>query len=129
MNYHLRLLPGRFAVCSVPLDTPVSDLVPGGKFWSVTRARDQLTVLVPEEQARGGWRTEPGWRCLEVAGPLEFSQIGVLSALTTALAEAEISVYAVSTYSTDLILLKEAAVERARDVLSRNGHNVEEERS
>lgn len=124
MNYNLRILPGRYSVCSVPPDTSLADLEPGDGIWSVTRSGDQLTVLVPEAAAGTDWQIEPGWRCLEVAGPLEFSQIGVLSALTTALAEAEISVYAISTYSTDLILMKEAAVERARDVLSRNGHQV-----
>jgi hypothetical protein len=67
---------------------------------------------------------ERGWRCLRVVGTIPFSVVGVLAALTTPLAEAGISVFAVSTFDTDYLLVKENHLAMALAVLGRQGYAI-----
>ncbi len=77
-----------------------------GQFFSITRTSDELsviaeTVLVPERL-----RTEVSWRVLKVHGPFEFSEVGVLAALVSPLAAAGVSVFTISTFDTDYLLVQ-----------------------
>jgi hypothetical protein len=122
----LTLLPQSFAICrlqpgdtppSMPLDTDV---------WSVTRMPDELSIVVVEDQVPDTWTAEPGWRCLRVRGPLDFALVGVLASLTAALASWEVPVFALSTFSTDCLLVRAADLERASQALRAHGHKVDE---
>ena len=73
-----------------------------------------------------GVRCERGWRCLGVAGTLDFSLVGVLAAMLGPLAGAGVSVFVLSTFDTDYLLVKEADFQRAVGVLGRAGHAVVE---
>jgi len=64
----------------------------------------------------------PGWRCLKIEGPLDLTEIGVLHALARPLAEAKISIFALSTYNTDYLLVKEKDLDRAKEALTQEGH-------
>jgi uncharacterized protein len=119
----LHLLPGRFAVCRLPPDAPLPEARPGG-LWSATRTADELSIVLPEEDRQPEWKAETGWRCLQVAGPLDFALTGVLASLATPLAEAEVSLFAVSTYDTDYVLVREERLDRAREALESAGHRV-----
>lgn len=68
---------------------------------------------------------EKGWYCLKVRGPLDFALTGILASLAAPLAEAGISIFAISTYDTDYFLVKE--LDRAIAVLSKSGHTVRSE--
>ena len=83
-----------------------------------------MTVVCQEENVPDGVPCDKSWRCLKVAGVLEFSDTGILSALTVPLAEEGIPVYALSTYSTDLMLIKEKDLSRTVLALSGAGHRV-----
>ena len=115
----LRLLAGRYAVCQLAADAEVPPA-----FFSVTRTADELSVVCAEEQAPEGARCESGWRILQVAGPLEFSLTGVLAAIAAPLAEAGVSIFAVSTFDTDYVLLKETDVATASAALRDAGHRM-----
>ena len=95
------------------------------RFWSVTRTDEELSVVLPEETVSAGWEAEMGWRCLKVLGPLDFSLTGILTSLTVPLAEAGVSIFAMSTYNTDYILVREGDLEKAKQVLLAIGHWVE----
>ena len=69
---------------------------------------------------------ERGWRCLRVAGTIPFSVVGVLASLAAPLAEAGISVFAVSTFDTDYLLVKAADFEKAITALTQAGHSITE---
>lgn len=69
-------------------------------------------------------RVETDWRALEVAGPLDFSMVGVMASLTAPLADVDVSVFVVSTYDTDYVLVHAAALERAVEALRAAGHAV-----
>jgi len=71
-----------------------------------------------------GWEAEIGWRCLKVLGPLDFSLTGILASLAVPLAEASVSIFAMSTYNTDYILVREGDLEKAKQVLLAIGHIV-----
>ena len=70
---------------------------------------------------------EDGWRGFRIEGVLDFSLVGILSKLSTILAENQIGIFAVSTFNTDYILVKEENFDRAMDVLAAAGYEVTEE--
>ena len=125
MQLILSVLPDRLAICRLPADAPVPAPSSVGGLWSVTRTQDELSLVLPEPEASAEGRIEPGWRALKVAGPLDFSLTGILAALATPLAAAGISLFAISTYDTDYVLVREADLERAKTVLRAAGHRMD----
>ena len=71
-----------------------------------------------------GVPTEPGWRALQVDGPLDFMLTGVLASLALPLADAGISIFAISSYDTDYVLVKQDKLAGAIDTLRKAGHGV-----
>ena len=69
-------------------------------------------------------RSEGPWRCLEVAGPLAFSEIGILSSLTATLRSAGVSVFVFSTFDTDYLLVRQDKLAAATDSLEAAGHAI-----
>ena len=118
-------LPGRLAVCRLDPGEPVPPWAMCGSLVSVTRTDIELSVVCAEEAVPEGVKCETGWRCLRIRGPLAFSEIGVISSLAAPLAKAAISIFVVSTYDTDHILLKEERLEAARAVLASEGYTIE----
>lgn len=68
---------------------------------------------------------EPGWRALGVEGPLDFGLTGVLSSIAQPLADAGVSIFAVSTFDTDYVLVRESSLVAAVRALEGAGHVVE----
>lgn len=117
-------VPGRYAVCR--LDPRSSPSPPVEGFYSVTRTLHELSVVCRSENAPDGAEREDGWSLLEVEGPLEFGVVGVLARITGALADAGVSLFAISTHDTDYILVKEESMDRAVDALRKNGIEIVE---
>lgn len=114
----------QLAVVKLPPGTTVPPWVEGGDFLSITRTPEELSIvcesrLVPHDLAR----PEP-WIRLEVEGPLSFSVVGVLAALTVPLAEAEVSVFPIATYDTDHLLIRVCEEQHARDALTDAGNEI-----
>lgn len=118
--------PTRLAVCGLvaSLPTPSWATDATGPLVSVTRTRDELSVVVPEDVVPQDVRAERGWRALSVRGPLDLSMTGVLASLSGSLAEAGIPIFVVSTYDTDWLLVRESDLDRAADVLRADGHPI-----
>jgi len=85
---------------------------------SISRTGQELSIITCEEQVGDDVTAERGFVALQVAGPIAFSVVGVLASLTAALRDAEVPVLAVSTYDTDILLVRERDAERACDALS-----------
>jgi hypothetical protein len=94
-------------------------------FSSITRTTDELSVVCRQDVVAEGVQCEKGWRCLRVAGVIDFSLTGVLSSMVMPLAGVGITVFALSTFDTDYVLVKQADFDRAVDVLRNSGHSVE----
>jgi uncharacterized protein len=119
----LTLLPGRLAVCRLEEDAPLP-VWAVGSVTSITRTPDELSVVCSEETVPDGIRAERGFRCLAVAGPLDFALTGVLASLAPPLAAAGVSIFVVSTFDTDLLLVRDALLARAVTALGDSGHRV-----
>jgi hypothetical protein len=120
----LQVLRDTFAVCRLAGEVPVPDWATAGTFFSVTRTADELSVVCPEGAVPEGVRCERGWLCLRVAGVIELSAVGVLAALAAPLAQAGISVFAVSTFDTDYLLVRAKDLGAALDSLRAAGHGI-----
>jgi len=125
----LSVLPGSYAVCRLP----AGDEPPGWatirqagteSFLSITRTSDELSIVCRQELVPGGSRSEPGWRCLKVQGPFAFTEVGIVASIASALAREGISLFVVSTYDTDYLLVKAGTLDSAVMALSREGHEV-----
>jgi hypothetical protein len=124
-HLEIRLLAPRMAICRLEPDSDLPAWVKGDSFCTITRTDEELSIVCPEAAVSGSVFCDKGWRCLKIKGPLDLSETGVLYALASPLAEAEISLFALSTFSTDYLLVKEKDLERAISVLSQQGHIVE----
>jgi hypothetical protein len=96
----------------------------GGGFVSVTRTADELSLVCAENVVPQDIRCEPGWRIFEIDGPLDFAEIGILASVVQPLAEAAVSIFTISTYDTDYVMVKEQDVEKAVRALAAAGHRV-----
>lgn len=111
----LEALQVELSVCQVAAFTPEMLLHP----FTFTAMTDEECSLVCPTQYKPAetLRCEDGWRAFRVVGVLDFSPIGILSQLSSLLAEAKIGIFAVSTYNTDYILVKQENWEKALGVL------------
>ena len=98
-----------------------------GDFQSVTRTSRELSIICDAKEVPEEVQAERGWRCLRVAGTLEFHLTGILASLASPLAEAGISIFALSTFDTDYLLVKEDALEPALQTLEVEGHDIIQE--
>ena len=124
----LTVLTAPLAVCRLAPGEPLPAWALLGEFFSVTRTTDELSIVCPQALVPAQVQAERGWRALKVAGPLDFALTGILASLAGALAKAGISIFAISTYDTDYVLVKAETLERACDLLRAQGHQIPETR-
>jgi hypothetical protein len=120
----LQLLPQDLAICRLDPERPVPEDLKEAPFYSVTKTADEFSVVCPQSAVPEEAKVERGWKALKVEGPLDFATTGVLADLTKWLAEANISVFALSTYDTDYLLIRNTDVPAAVSALRAAGHNV-----
>lgn len=127
-HLELTLLPHRYAVFQLlPGNQSEADwakLGAAAAFVSVTRTHDEISGVCEESRLPANATAQRGRRLLRVKGPLDFSLTGILASLTGPLAEAGISIFAISTYNTDYLLLAEHGLDLAIAALERAGHTV-----
>lgn len=119
-------LPDAYAVARLAPDADAPAWALGGELASMTRSRDELSVVCRQDLVPADVPAELSFRALRVRGPLAFSQIGVLDSLAHPLAAAGISIFVLSTYDTDYVLVRGADLIAASNVLSGAGHRVDE---
>jgi len=121
----LSVLEERLAVCR--LDPAAEEPPPwatAAPFYSVTRTPGELSVVCPKELVPDGVTREGGWRALKLDGTFDFGQVGVLVSVTAPLAQAGVSIFAVSTFVTDYVLVKERQLDAVVAALRDHGHEV-----
>lgn len=109
----LTLLPGLFAVCRLDPAAPLPSWAASPSFLSIARTPDELSIVCDDASAPQDVRAERGWRCVRVEGPIPFEVVGLAARLTTPLAGSGISVFFVSTFDTDYLMVKEQRLEEA----------------
>jgi len=121
----LELLLNHFCVVQLDANSAIpSWLKSQSDFWSITKTKDELSIVCLEKEIPDNLKCEKGWRILKVNGPLDFGMTGVLSSLLSPLAESKISVFTISTFDTDYILIKSNVLPAAIKVLQQNNHSI-----
>lgn len=123
----LKILDSTFSILkfspteSIPLWALRSDI------FSITRTDDELSIVCPSEcvSMYAEFKdVENDWRCMKVEGVLDFNLTGILSSLVNPLSENKISIFAISTFNTDYLLIKSHSIEKAKLVLENEGHTI-----
>ncbi|HZI84330.1 MAG TPA: ACT domain-containing protein [Casimicrobiaceae bacterium] len=120
----LTLLPDSIAICRLEPQAAVPEWVTSAPWWSMTRTTDEFSIVCAERCVPEGIVASRGWRALRFAGPLPLDQTGILASVTTPLAAARVSVFALATYDTDYVLIPAAQRAAAIEALERAGHSV-----
>ena len=123
-RFELTALEERLAVCRLDPDAGLPGWADRGRFLSCTWTEAELSLVVSETAVPEGVRCQRGWRALRVHGPLEFSQVGVLASLALPLARRGVSVFVVSTYDTDYLLVPGERLDDAVEALRLAGHRL-----
>jgi hypothetical protein len=119
----LSVLSDTFAICRLAASAPIPAWA-RGDFLSITRTRDELSIVCAQSNVPDGIKCERDWRAFQVVGPLDFALTGVLASLSAPLADAGISVFALSTFDTDYVLVKTERGREAVQVLRQAGHRI-----
>jgi hypothetical protein len=122
-NLTLSLLPDNYSICRLGPEADIPPWALGGDFFSITRTEQELSLVCSQGVVPDDVQCEKGWRCIRVVGPLDFYWTGILASLTASLAEAGISVFAISTFDTDYLLVKAENLKRAVLKLKEAGHS------
>jgi hypothetical protein len=105
-------------VCRLPASAPIPKWFVPGVLAGLTYTGAELSIVAPEETVPTDVVAERGWRAISVEGPLDFGLTGVLASLAGPLAEAGVSIFAVSTYDTDYVLVPADRLDDARRALA-----------
>lgn len=119
MKLKLILLKTKIGICHFERNSSFPEWVTSADFYSVTKTPDELSVICSQSAIPAGVLGERNWRVFKVEGPLGFSLTGIVSALSTPLAKAKISILYLSTYETDYLFVEEKNLERSKAILSK----------
>jgi hypothetical protein len=110
----LILLNDRLAICRLEHDAGTPDWASSANgFLSITRTAGELSIVCAESAVPPGVQCESAWCVFKIEGPLDFSLTGILASIAVPLAAAGVSIFAISTYDTDYVMVKEKDVETA----------------
>lgn len=119
LNLKLSVLPQTFAICRLEKNTPVPEwALRGSQFSSITASSEEISIVCDETVVPPDVKAVKGWRAFMVEGQLDLAMTGVIASLTAPLAEAGISVFTLSTFATDYLLVKAERLDDAVGVLS-----------
>jgi hypothetical protein len=123
-HLQLKILPETLAISRLSPNDEIPTWAASGSFFSFTRTADELSIVCEQAHVPTNVKCEKDWRCLKVKGPLDFGLTGILASLASPLAEAKISIFAVSTFDTDYLLIKQENLKKALTVLNGVGHEI-----
>jgi uncharacterized protein len=124
MHLKFRRLPTTLAICRLAPHSPIRELATTASLFSITRTADELSLVCPADQAPQDAKCESPWTCFQLEGPFPFSLTGVLASFLDPLAESGIPIFAISTFDTDYVLVKEEMAALALQVLRDAGHTL-----
>jgi hypothetical protein len=123
-SFQLKSLSVELAICRLPAHAPVPSWVLESDFFSITRTGEELSVVCPAGRVPPAGNCSAPWRALQVEGPMDLSETGVLATLAEPLARARVPLFALSTFDTDFLLVPAKDLDAAIRVLEEAGHRV-----
>ena len=116
----LKILDNKLKVVKLSPNEAVPETVYKQDFYSITKTDEELSIVVDEDVNISSDIVENNWKAIKIVGTLDFALIGILSRISTILAQAKISIFAISTYNTDYILVKSDKLENTVEILEKN---------
>lgn len=113
-----------FGICRLKPDSIIPEWINTKCFYSITRTLDELSIVCDENQVPAEIECQRGWKALRVEGTLDFSLVGILSNISSILANSKVSIFAISTFDTDYILVKEKDLQKSIKSLIEEGYEV-----
>jgi len=120
----LEILNDFYSVYQFDSDYKLDNIFQNNEFFSITRTKDELSVVAKEKSFDNFIKSETGWRILKITGILDFSLTGIISNISSILSEANISVFVISTFNTDYVMVKNETLEKTVEALRGNGYEV-----
>ena len=109
----LELLDDTFAIHRLSPSAKIPDEVFGEAFFNIVKTKEELPIVCRNSLTLNSERCNQGWSCIKVSGPLDLNTTGILAKLSKVLAEAQISIFAISTFDSDYILVKAEKTNKA----------------
>jgi uncharacterized protein len=117
--FTLDLLPEKLGICRFGKHAPIPDWAEHNcEFFSLTKTHDELSIVCPQDRIPEDVRSEKNWRAFKLEGSLDMYSVGVIAKLSAPLAKAGISIFDISTYETDYILVEEKNLQKAKKALA-----------
>ena len=123
---NLEVLQGIYCICKKFPSHLINDIQYKSDFFSLTKTADEVSIVCNQGVIPTDMQIdlEKDWNILKVVGPLDFSLVGILSNLSSLLTQASISIFVLSTYDTDYILVRKSSLSEAINALKKGGHTV-----
>ncbi|HXM29032.1 MAG TPA: ACT domain-containing protein [Chthoniobacterales bacterium] len=123
----LLLLPDLLAVCRLERGQEIPAWATGGDFYSVSRIREELSIICASSSVPENVRASRGWRAIKIEGPLDLDLVGILVSVAVPLAHAGIGILPVGTFDTDYILVRDRQLGEALKALRATGFNISDD--
>lgn len=120
----LEVLDDPLAICRLAADAEAPPWAENCSFLTISRTVDELSITIPESAVPAGVRCERNYRAIRVRGVLDLGLVGILASIARPLADAGISIFAISTFDTDYVLIRERDLSAARVALRAAGHEI-----
>lgn len=119
---NLQKLPYDFTICKVK---SITEINMDDEFYFIGKTDEEISlVCITANVPHNAYERDDDWKCFRIQGILDFSLIGIISKISTTLAENKIELFTVSTFNTDYVLVKKKNFEKALNLLSANGYNI-----
>ena len=124
-NLVLTVLSETFMIHKLSPDTSIHEKILKSNYYSVSKTENELSLVCSEVIEVQSLQSTKGWKCIKVAGPLDFNLTGILAGISDILAKVNISIFAISTFDTDYILVRTQDLSSARTSLRQAGYKFE----
>lgn len=116
-----KILNGLYSICRLNKEDKIPDWVNKSEFYSITQTDNELSIVCHQENVPVSVKSERNWKIIAIDEELDFSLIGIISKISTLLAENNISIFVVSTFDTDYILVKQENFDKTVKLLETIG--------
>jgi uncharacterized protein len=123
MILNISVLPGDYSIYRFETETEIPGWIYSSDFYSITKTKDEISIVSSQVDI-SGLISSKSWRILKIAGPLDFSLIGIISEISGILKNKNIPIFIISTYDTDYILIKQIDLSAGIIALEEKGHKV-----
>ena len=118
----LSILEETYIIHKLDQSTNLPEGLTDCEFYSLSSSQEELSLVCPEQILIQSENSSPNWKCLKVAGPLDLKLTGILAGLSDTLEKAKISIFAISTFETDYLLIQKQVLEIAKTALKSAGY-------